>query len=86
MPALKAHRLRRFRQPFIHFAQTHLRDASKKRRRRQRQRHHGRPDAVGSADNPAGKRDQRHHQNQKRNRAEQVHQPAQQPVEQRIGE
>ena len=29
MPALKAHRLRRFRQPFIHFAQTHLRDAGK---------------------------------------------------------
>ncbi|MNV45276.1 hypothetical protein D3C71_1370660 [compost metagenome] len=81
--ASATHGLRRFDQAVIDFAQTDFGDARKERRSRDGQRHHGRPYAVRGANDQPGERNQRHHQNQERDRAEQVHERAQCAVQRR---
>ncbi|MNS53716.1 hypothetical protein D3C72_864780 [compost metagenome] len=83
VPAPAAHGLRRFDQPMIDLAQTDLGNARKERRGCDGQRHHGRPNAIRGADDEPGEWNQRHHQNQERNRAKQVHERAQCTVQRR---
>ena len=69
--------------PVIDLAQADLGDSRKERRGGDGQWHHGRPHAIGGADYQPGERDQRHHQNQKWNRAEQIDERAQHAVQRR---
>ena len=75
--AFAAHGLCRFDQAVVHFTQTDLCNARKKRGCGDGQWHDCRPHAVSRTDNQPGERDQGHHQNQERDGTKQVHERAQ---------
>ncbi|MNC49413.1 hypothetical protein D3C75_985910 [compost metagenome] len=65
----------------VDFAQADFGDPRKERCGGNGQWHHRRPDPIGGTDNQAGKGDQRDHQDQKRDRAEQVDERPEHPVQ-----
>ncbi|MNC36575.1 hypothetical protein D3C75_851030 [compost metagenome] len=83
VPASAAHGLRSLHQAVVDFAQADLGNPREERRGGNGQRHHRRPHAIGGTHHQAGEGDQRDHQDQERDRAEQVDEGTQHPVQQR---
>ncbi|MCY1424764.1 hypothetical protein D9M71_405260 [compost metagenome] len=81
VPAPAAHGLCGFHQTMVDLTQADLGNPRKERCGGNGQRHHCRPHTISGTHHQAGERNQRNHQDQKRNRAEQVDEGAQHPVQ-----
>ena len=86
VPAPAAHGLCSLHQAVVDFAQADLGNPREERRGGNGQWHHCRPHAIRGTHYQAGEGDQRDHQDQERDRAEQVDEGAQHAIKQRCFE